>query len=133
MGDAFIEVASFGQEKPEIAFRHPGIWVSRNGGPPNCFDIRILPALLPRQHGTGQKWDRVNEGPKNCRPWSEGIDRDSYSGADQGERTDAGKILEVIGDKRVDERIDVDETESREKQTAKNKSSCKWHPRCFSQ
>ena len=31
----------------------------------------------------------------------------------------------MIGDKRINERIDVDEAESREKQAEKNKSGCK--------
>ena len=41
--------------------------------------------------------------------------------------------MEVVGDKRINKRIDVDEAERREKETEKNKSGCKWCPEIFSQ
>ena len=103
---------------------------SCDGGPVQGFGIGIHPALLPAQQEKNRQQHSIQQRPQ--RPPQPFLSSRPVPMYDAGRRSRyrayAGKILEVVGDKRVAERINVEETQCREKRYCKIKQYCQGRP-----
>src|SRR5581483_801231 len=141
MRDRRVDIPSFQKLVAQIVVRHPATGIFRNRGLPQCFDVMITPALLPRaktehanEHAADQdkqQWlpgDRGSTCFLRNRVAAFSFRRKSYgrcrfepsqrrydASSSKSQRSHTCEVLKMIAYKRVTEEINAEEAKYREK------------------